>query len=172
MWLDQLLIELNRCGTKGQSAVRFLNENGIHVILHDQPTAARWTLNGQIQLHPRYALGLPSEPYPLSLVVHEVKHLQQGLFTALSVYGEVEAWQLQFSFIKTLTGRYHSNSHSDAILIELMSLEWGMDRSVLHRASILMKAYAGKNYLINLLPLYLCRKKFNSISSENRVDIF
>jgi hypothetical protein len=154
MWLDQLLIELGRCGPQGQAALHFLKERGVKVSLHDQPTAARWTLAGNIQLHPRYANGASNAPYPLSLVVHEVRHLQQGLFTALSVYGEFEAWQVQFSFLKSLTSQYHSNSQFDGILNDLMSLRLNKDRKILARAVTLMKAYAGKDYRINMLPLY------------------
>jgi len=154
MWLDQLLIELGRCGPQGQAALRFLTEQGVKVSLHDQPIAARWTLAGNIQLHPRYASSAPNAPYLLSLMIHEVRHLQQGLFTALSVYGELEAWQVQFSLLKSLTGRYHSNSQFNAILSDLMSLRLNKDRKILTGAVALMKAYAGKGYRINMLPLY------------------
>ena len=154
MWLDQLLIELGRCGPQGQAALHFLKEHGVKVSLHDQPTAARWTLAGNIQLHPRYANGPPDAPYPLSLIVHEVRHLQQGLFTALSVFGELEAWQDQFSLILSLTGQYHSNIQFNAIINDLMTLRLIEDRKILARAVTLMKAYAGKDYRINILPLY------------------
>ena len=154
MWLDQLLIELGRCGPQGQAALHFLKEQGVKVSLHDQPTAARWTLAGDIQLHPRYAIGAPDAPYPLSLVVHEVRHLQQGLFTALSVYGELDAWQVQFSLLQSLTGQYHSNIQFNAIINDLMTLRLIEDRKILAQAVTLMKAYAGKGYRINILPLY------------------
>jgi hypothetical protein len=111
-------------------------------------------LTGNIQLQSRYASNAPDAPYPLSLVVREVRHLQQGLFTALSVYGELDAWQVQFSFLKSLTGQYHSNSQNNAMLNDLMSLSLNQDRRVLTRALTLMKVYAGKGYRVNLLPLY------------------
>jgi len=111
-------------------------------------------LAGNIQLHPRYASGAPNAPYPLSLIVHEVRHLQQGLFTALSVNGELEAWQAQFSLLKSLTGQYHSNLQFNTIINDLMSLRLNKDRKILARAVTLMKAYAGKGYRINMLPLY------------------
>lgn len=153
MWLDQLLTELGHCGPQGQAALQFLTEQKVKVSLHGQPTAARWTLLGNIELHPRYAEGASNAPYPLSLIVHEVQHLKQGLFTALSVYGELDAWQTQFSFLKSLTGSYHSNSQSNALLNELISLDLNNDRQVLVRARNLMRAYAGRGYRVNLLPL-------------------
>jgi len=152
--LDQLLIELGRSGPQGQVTRKFLAERRVKVSLCDQPTAARWTLAGNIQLHPRYASDAPDAPYPLSLIVHEARHLQQGLFTALSVYGELEAWQIQFSFLKLLTGDYHSDPEKKLILNELISLGLNKDRKLLSRAVTLMKAYAGNSYRVDMLPLY------------------
>jgi hypothetical protein len=154
VWLDQFLIELGRCGAQGEDALEFMVNRKVNVSLHDQPTAARWTLAGNIQLHPRYARGDPDAPYPLSLIIHEVRHLQQGLFTALSVYGELDAWQVQFSFLKSWTGQYHADSQFNSIISELMSLNLSKDRVLLARAVTLMKAYAGGRYRINWLPLY------------------
>jgi hypothetical protein len=153
MWLDQLLKELGRCGPQGEAALEFIGERKVKISLHDQPTGARWTLGGNIELHPRFSSGTPDEPYPLSLIVHEVRHLEQGFFTALSVYGELDAWQLQFSFLKSLTGFYHPNPQNNAIITDLMSLSLNNDRDVLVQARNLMRAYAGKFYRINLLPL-------------------
>jgi hypothetical protein len=154
LWLDQLLIELGSSGPQGLAALQFITERKVKVSLHDQPTSARWTLGGNIHLHPRFASGAPDAPYPLSLIVHEVWHLQQGIFTALSGYGELEAWQVQFSFLQSLTGQYHSNLQFNGIITNLMTLRLMEDRKTLTRAVTLMKAYAGKGYLINMLPLY------------------
>lgn len=101
VWLDNLIVELNKSGLQGQAAFQFLTERKVKVSFHDQPTGARWTISGNIELHPRFANGPTDAPYPLSLVVHEVRHLRQGFFTALSVYGELDAWQAQFSFLKS-----------------------------------------------------------------------
>jgi hypothetical protein len=43
---------------------------------------------------PIYSYNQPlNDPRIFTLNIHEVRHLQQGFFTALSVYGELEAWQ-------------------------------------------------------------------------------
>ena len=154
IWIDQFLKILDQSGPEGKSALDFMRAHRVNVSFHEQSTAARWTLGGHIQLHPRYADGDPDAAYPLSLIVHEVRHLQQGFFTALSVYGELEAWQLQFSFLKTLTGKYHNDPHHDFIIRELMSLPLSMDRDALRRARQLVQDYAGKKYRIDLLPLF------------------
>ncbi len=154
IWIDHSLNILDQCGPEGNSALDFIRRRRVRVSFHDQPTAARWTLSGHIQLHPRYADGDPGAAYPLSLIVHEVKHLQQGFFTALSVYGELEGWQIQFSFLKSLTGKYHNDPRHDLIIRELISLPLSLKRSVLYKARQLMQDYAGKEYRIDLLPLF------------------
>ncbi len=153
-WLDQLVTNLYLCGAPGQAALGYIRTRRIKVSLHDQPTAARWTVSGNIELHPNYAVGSPTDPYPLSLIVHEVRHLQQGLFVALSVYGELEAWQIQFGILKSMTGCYHENATHNATIYELVQLPLGDDRNALLRARELMQAFAGKGYRIDLLPLY------------------
>jgi hypothetical protein len=44
VWLDQLLANLDRRGPEGQAALKYLRDHQVKVGLHDQPTAARWTL--------------------------------------------------------------------------------------------------------------------------------
>ena len=168
VWLDKLLTQLGRCGSQGQAALQFLVERKVKVMVHDQPTGARWTWNGGIQLHPRYLEIEPVYPYPMSLVVHEVRHLEQGFFKALSVYGELDAWQLQFSFIKSLTGQYHPNTRSDEILCDLMSLDLDWDRRTLARARGLMRSYAGSAYRVDLLPLYPLPREILFIVTRQR----
>ena len=154
VWFSQLQLELGRCGAQGQAAMQFLTERRVELAVHDQPTGARWTLNRNIQLHPRCLEYDPGDPYPMSLVVHEVRHLEQGFFTALSVYGELDAWHIQFSFIKSLAGRVHRDPDKSVILEDLMSLDLNWDRKMLAKARGLMRSYAGNTYRVDLLPLY------------------
>lgn len=166
LWLEQLLAHLSRCGSEGQAALNYLMDHRVKVSLHNQPTAARWTLTGRLELHPRYADGSPDAAYPLSLIIHEVKHLQQGFFTALSVYGELEAWQLQFSFLKSFTGTYHPDLRRNEIIQALMSLPLNGNRGALRQARQLMQAYAGKQYRVDLLPLYPLQKEIAFILTQ------
>ena len=119
-------------------------ECGAHV-------GAFWLPGNRIYLNLRhYSLRTdPKDPRIQSILIHEIRHLQQGFFTALSIYGELEAWQLQFRVQQELTGEpYHPN------LVELMSLPLGWDRAVLRRAQALMQVYASQAYRSDLLPLY------------------
>ncbi len=153
-WTEQAVNNLERSGPEAQDALRYIQARHTKIGVHDQSTGARWTVDRRIQVHPRYAELPADDAYALSLIIHEVRHLQQGMLTALSVYGEMEAWQLQFRFLHSKLGRYHEDSRRDGILRELMSLPLGQDRGVLERARGLMEAYAGPRYRIDLLPLY------------------
>ncbi len=170
VWLNRLLAQLAHSGPQGEATLQLLINRKVNLSFHDQPTAARWTLTGHIQLHPRYAAGVPGDPYPLSLVIHEMRHLEQRLFTALSVYGELDAWRVQFSFIKSLTGAYHSDPQRDLIISKLMSLGLSGDRGALSRARNLMQEYAGKTYRVDLLPLYPLPREVYFLFTRKQVN--
>ena len=112
---------------------------------------AFWTMLGTIHLNTlHYSLeSNPADPRVLTLLIHEVKHLQQGMHTALSVYGELEAWQLQFRLFHQMT-----NAKMHKVIEEMLSLPLNWDRAVLKRARELMQEYAGNGYRADLLPLY------------------
>ncbi len=148
--LDNLLAKLDETGPDGRAARDFLRARRVRVGLRPQPTGARWTAFGHIQLNPST---LADEVYALSLIVHEVRHLKQGIFGALSVRGELEAWQEQFAYLKSLTGRYSAAPRQEAIIEEMMSLSLDI-RTDLQRARMLMQEFGGKKYRIDLLPLY------------------
>ena len=82
-------------------------------------------------------------------MAHEALHLKQGILTALSVYGELEAWQLGFRIFQALGGKFASSA-----LNELMGLQVKYDRDMLKKVKFLMQEYAGKGYRIDLLPLF------------------
>ncbi len=152
-WFDLSLKRLDLAGPQGEAVAGYLRERRVRLGFHDQPTGARWTILGEIQLHPRYAHLPPDDPYSLSLIVHEARHLQQGFFTALSVMGELEAWQEQFAFLANLMGQYSFDLQEGMIIEELMKLSLD-SRADLVFARALMRDYAGPKYRINWLPLY------------------
>jgi hypothetical protein len=154
-WCQAVLICLAKVDT--QSAT-YIHDRRVKIGFYKQGphTSAIWFPGQRIFLNPRYySLDTdPADPLLLSILIHEVCHLRQGFTLALSVYGEMEAWQLGFSVHKQLTDlAYHPN------LVEFMSLPLTWDRSILRRAQQLMLAYAGKSYRADLLPLYPISKE-------------
>jgi hypothetical protein len=151
-WTAAVLDNLAACGPLGAETAAYLRSKQTKIGFSRQKhSAARWTLCGRIMFAaPQYSpLTPPNDPFVLCTLVHEVCHLRQGWLTALSVYGELAAWQTGFRFYYALTKRL-PNEH----LAELLSLPLTYERPVLHRARTLMQVYAGKGYRIDLLPLF------------------
>ncbi len=135
-----------------QRCLDFLARQRVH--LHSWQLAkhigAIWLPGRHIVFNRRYlpASGQPNL-YALSLFLHEICHLQQGVRVALSVYGELEAWQLGFRFWQR-----HSDRRLSPVLQELLSLPLVRQRDVLLQARALMRAHAGNAYRADLLPLF------------------
>jgi hypothetical protein len=151
-WSSQVLDRLNESGAEGAAAVSFIMNRHIKIGFRKQKsTGAMWSLNGNIYLNANsFSLATPpGDAFMLSLVAHEALHLKQGMVTALSVYGELEAWQLGFRIYQNLGGKLVSSA-----LNELIGLQVSYDREMLKKVRFLMQEYAGKGYRIDLLPLY------------------
>jgi len=152
-WLNSLFENLEKYGQEGNATVTYLRTHGTKIAFKETKPSigAWWTINRNINLNTRYYSYENSlnNTRVFTLIIHEVRHLQQGIFTALSVYGELDAWQLEWSIYHRL-----HNSYPNPAIEELMSLPLGWDRAVLRRAVVLMQTYASKGYRADLLPLY------------------
>lgn len=152
-WLENLFGAVADLGEEGRAAVDFLRSRGTKIgFKKARPSVgAFWTVFGNIRLNSHYYnYNTPLNALRIkTLIVHEVRHLQQGFFTALSVYGELDAWQLEFGIYHRVKGRYPHPA-----IAELMTLPLAYDRNVLRKAVKLMRDYAGKGYRADLLPLY------------------
>jgi hypothetical protein len=151
-WSETVLDHLAGAGQEGASAVSFIRNR--HVIIgfrKQKATGAMWFIDGNIYLNANtYSLATPpTDAFMLNLIAHEALHLKQGVFTALSVYGELEAWQWGFRIYQTLGGKIFNSS-----LNELMGLPLNYNREILQKVRFLMQDYAGKGYRIDLLPRY------------------
>ena len=153
VWKEKLFEAVSGLGEEGGAAVDFLRARRAKIGFKTvRPNVgAFWTVFGNIRLNSHYYSYETSldDLRIRTLIVHEARHLQQGLVTALSVYGELDAWQLEFGIYHRVKGRY-----PHAAIAELMQLPLGYDRPVLKKAAKLMQDYAGKGYRIDLLPLY------------------
>ncbi len=152
-WKEELLNELMRLGEPGYVAAGFLRAHKTYIGFWKvrKNVGAFWTVFRTIHfnsVHYSYQTDI-ADVGILTLLIHEVRHLQQGFILALSVYGELDAWQLQFRLYHQLTGK-----PMHPVIAELMSLPLGYDRIILKKAVTLMQAYAGKGYRADLLPLY------------------
>ncbi len=153
VWLEKLYHAVAGLGKEGRAAVDFLRSRRTKVGFKKvRPhVGAFWTVFGNIRLNSYYYnYQTPLDDLRIkTLIIHEARHLQQGLFTALSVYGELDAWQLEFGVYHRVRGNYPHPA-----IARLMTLPLRFDRGVLRQAVKLMQEYAGKGYRVDLLPLY------------------
>ncbi len=152
-WKENLLESVAQLGEEGRQAVDFLRMRRTKIGIKQARSSvgAFWTVFGNIHLNSRYyTYETPFDNLRIkTLIIHEARHLQQGLVTALSVYGELDAWQLEFAVYRRIMGSYPHSA-----IAELMSLPLAFNRTVLKEAACLMQTYAGKGYRIDLLPLF------------------
>ena len=160
VWKDTLLEAVTQAGDEGVAAVNFLRARGTQIGFKKvRPNVgAFWTVFGNIRLNSHYySYETPLDDLRIkTLIIHEARHLQQGFITALSVYGELDAWQLEFRIYHRIKGNYPNPA-----IAELMTLPLEFDRDVLKQAAKLMQDYAGKGYRIDLLPLYPLGREIN-----------
>jgi len=153
VWTENLLEAVTQLGEEGRRAVDLLRTRRTRIgFKQARPSiGAFWTVSGNIRLNSQYyTYETPLDDLRIkTLIIHEARHLQQGLITALSVYGELDAWQLEFGIYYRIKGQYPHSA-----IAELMTLPLGYDRTVLKKAAQLMQVYAGKGYRIDLLPLF------------------
>lgn len=157
-WLTQYLERVSNSCEEGRAAVDYLRARGTKIGIKRarKSVGGFWTPAGNIYLnsvHHSYDSSL-SNPRAWTLLIHETRHLQQGTLTALSVYGELDAWQYDFRIYQKLT-----NSNLTPVLQELLALPLNLDRTNLVQARNLMQSHAGKGYRIDLLPLYPLHKE-------------
>lgn len=152
-WFNSLLDALETSGEDGCAAASFMRtrKTRIGFLKAGRHVGAIWTPWKSIELNKVHFTSTTPlmDPGLLTMVIHEVRHLQQGMLTALSIYGELDAWQLQFR-------EYHRLTRKPMlpVIAEMLSLPLNWDRAVLKRARELMQLYAGKAYRADLLPLY------------------
>jgi len=152
-WQEKLLDAVAGLGEEGRAASEFLRKRRTRISFYKAGASAGafWTPFNIIFLNSfYYSYETSFEDLKLkTLVIHEGWHLQQGLIKAPSVYGELEAWQLEFRVWHNLRGRYPHPA-----ITELMELPLQYDRAILKQAATCMQAYAGKGYRIDLYPVY------------------
>jgi hypothetical protein len=153
VWVNKLLDKISEMGDEGQAAVQYILNNKTHIGFKKVRSniGAFWTIFGNIRLNSMYYTYESSldDLRIRTLIIHEARHLQQGIVTALSVYGELDAWQLEFRIYHRITGTYPHPA-----VAELMTLPLEYDRTILKKAISLMQTYAGKGYRADLLPLF------------------
>jgi hypothetical protein len=153
IWFAQALAALRDLGAVGQASVDYIRRHRIRLGFSRQKhSGASWfdwrRLRYGVFLSMRHAGKRPDNRYLCSLLAHEVKHLEQGLREALSVRGELVAWQVQYDVLTQPPAKTLSDAWK-----ELRALDSG-SRADLRQAQVLMKEVGGPGYRIDRLPLW------------------
>jgi hypothetical protein len=152
-WQEKFLQAVAVSCNEGREAADYIRAHKTKVGIRRarKSVGAFWTLFKSAHLNARHFTREAAlvNPRAWTLLIHEVRHLQQGFFTALSIYGELDAWQYEWRVLKKLTGEQPTPLQE-----KILSLPLNMDRDNLQRARQLMTQYAGKSYGANWLPLY------------------
>jgi hypothetical protein len=154
-WELAALERLKQSGETGAGAVDFIVNRNIRLSFARQVTGARWNLLGmmgvagkKIQLNS--AIYSPdkvaADVGALALIAHEAKHFEQGGIRALSVYGELEAWQVQTRVAADIGGPLTE------AMRKIADLPLNHQRDNLKLASELMREHDPR-YRSHLLPL-------------------
>jgi hypothetical protein len=99
-----LLQNVTSFSSQGAAAAAFLQQQNTGFGYFPQAkSGAGWTIFDNMILKPGVNL---NSPYDISLVIHEALHLDQGILTRFSVYGELLAWQLQYQAYYDGSGKY------------------------------------------------------------------
>ena len=151
-WFEQALAALREAGPLGEAIATTIRQRRIRLGFARQSTGACWfdwrRLRFGVFLNADYAGRRPDDVWLVALLAHEARHLEQGILEALSVRGELEAWQLQYDVLAQL-----SAAPRDETWRELRALD-PTSRAGLQRARVLMKQIAGPRYRIAWLPLW------------------
>jgi hypothetical protein len=151
-FLSRALAALRNSGPLGREIAEYIEANRVPLGFSRQSTSgATWlawrALCLGIFLNARYVARLPEDPQVFALIAHEARHRQQGFLEALSVRGELDAWQVHFDVLEQ-----SGAIPKDAAWTELRQLNTAV-RDDLRRARDLIKAIGGKSYHIEWMPL-------------------
>jgi hypothetical protein len=154
-WKSAVLASLMRGGSAMQHAAKYIIAHDVQIRFRNLSEGAMWWIDGNMYLNAdRYSTQTrPDHPGMLALVVHEAKHLEQGPLVALSVYGELEAWQIQYQVFKELIGTPPGTYEKRMAWDELSQIPLGYSRDDLDRARELIQFIGGASYPIDKLPL-------------------
>ena len=168
-WQELYFQKVAESSEEGAEAVRYVREKKIRVGMRRarKSVGAFWTWERAFYLNKvHYTMESALEnPRALTLFVHEVRHLQQGIPIAMSVYGELDAWQYEFRLFKKITGKTLKPE-----LEELLVMPLNFERTNLKHAQKLMTQFGGFWYGAWILPLYPIHKEIKYWVTRKQLD--
>jgi hypothetical protein len=154
-WAASVLASLREGGPAMKHAAEYIVAHDVQIRFRNLGEGAMWWIDGNMYLNAnRYSPQTrPDHPGMLALIVHEAKHLEQGPVVALSVYGELEAWQAQYAAFGELSGIPPGTYEARMAWQELSEVPQSYSRDELSKARELIQFIGGASYPIDKLPL-------------------
>jgi len=151
-WIAEALLILLNAGSTSRHAAEFIISNGVGISIKEfrgwqQGMGVRYSRSGDIEMRSDTVSWTdPVRKEQLPGLVHEGKHLEQGLPIALSQLGEVQGWYVQAKAAEEL------NVNIGFIPSEVTT--WGTDptESNFQKAAQAIINGQGRDYLFWLLP--------------------
>jgi hypothetical protein len=169
-WVRKVLDAMRTSGGVGEEKAKYIKEQGIAFIpkykgANNAHWGSKWgwcglKMDNTIHYPISWEKKPDNDPWVLSSFVHETVHLEQGVRTALSVYGELQAWQVGFQYYLSL-----SKTGVSRKVKELLNLPLSHEREILTQAKNLIiqdQNNGMKGYQV-IASLIKRRKKFSDI---------
>lgn len=170
-WERALLANLQSAGPDGARTADYLINNHVALVIVDNNATNLWwkprltwrgpRLQDALYISRHLASKPPNAPWLLAAIAHETRHLEQGFWTAFSVYGEMEAWQVGFNFYLTLP----AHGPVSQPVLDLLALPLSHERAALRQAQRLINLDQNQGDTFGRLVLAMFRKErsFNRI---------
>ncbi len=169
-WVRAVLKNMLASGGDGKKKAGYILKHGIRFITKIKgANNAHWgskfgwrglVMDNTIHYPAAWEKKPEDDPWVLASFVHEAVHLEQGVRTALSVYGELQAWQVGFRYYLTLTKTGVSRE-----IRELLNLKLSHERETLTQAKnlIIENQNYGMTGLQVIANIIKRKKKFSDI---------
>jgi hypothetical protein len=179
IWTQNVFQNLGAASKEGSDTVDFILQNSVGVVTVDTNATNLWwkvkfgskglQIQNTLYVSRFIASKESADPWALMEFVHETRHLQQGLWTAFSVYGEMEAWQLGFRFYKSLP----NPGYLSPFVEQLLELPLSHDREVLKQARNLINLdqNGGSTFRQQVVSVLKRERSFNDVYWINALPL-
>ncbi len=170
-WTRNTLLNLGDAGNAGVHTVDYILSNDVNIVTVDNNATNLWwklklgakglQIQNTLYVSRFLADKESNDSWLLMEFVHETRHLEQGLLTAFSVFGEMEAWQLGFNFYKSLP----DHGYISRFVEQLLELPLSHDPAILKQARDLINQdqNGGSSFLNQVGSVLKKERSFNDV---------
>ncbi len=146
-WAQQVLQTLQSGAPDGMYTANYILTKDVRITVFNKEATNLWwnvkftfkgpQIENTLYVSPYINGLLADDPWVLMEFVHETRHLEQGFWTAFSVYGEFEAWQWGFRHYKACPNCQPVGQYIE----DLLNLPLSHDKNTVKQAQNLINLY-------------------------------